>query len=166
MILRDPVHGLVAFEAEQFRLIPELLETREVQRLRRRGVFILVNPRLVRSQQPERLFTRPLPSQQIGRELIAKTTQRPRRDVARLHRAPAARQEDRRLTGARLGQVLRSALDPQPARRLAPGQDPRPLVSALTGAPVSSGPAVPVSELLHDVPVNLLVTAYPQEPAP
>lgn len=35
MILRDPVHGLVAFEAEQFRLIPELLETREVQRLRR-----------------------------------------------------------------------------------------------------------------------------------
>jgi uncharacterized protein len=35
MILRDPVHGLVAFEAEQYRLIPELLETKEVQRLRR-----------------------------------------------------------------------------------------------------------------------------------
>lgn len=35
MILRDPVHGLVAFEAEQYRLIPELLETKELQRLRR-----------------------------------------------------------------------------------------------------------------------------------
>jgi uncharacterized protein len=35
MILRDPVHGLVAFEAEQYRLIPLLLETKEVQRLRR-----------------------------------------------------------------------------------------------------------------------------------
>lgn len=35
MILRDPVHGLVAFEAEQYRLIPQLLETKEVQRLRR-----------------------------------------------------------------------------------------------------------------------------------
>lgn len=35
MILRDPVHGLVAFEAEQYRLIPLLLETKEMQRLRR-----------------------------------------------------------------------------------------------------------------------------------
>lgn len=35
MILRDPVHGLVAFEAEQYRLVPLLLETKEVQRLRR-----------------------------------------------------------------------------------------------------------------------------------
>lgn len=34
MILRDPVHGLVAFEAEQYRLVPPLLETKEVQRLR------------------------------------------------------------------------------------------------------------------------------------
>jgi uncharacterized protein len=35
MILRDPVHGLIGFEAEEFRVVPELLETREVQRLRR-----------------------------------------------------------------------------------------------------------------------------------
>jgi uncharacterized protein len=35
MILRDPVFGLVSFEAEEYQLIPRLLETREVQRLRR-----------------------------------------------------------------------------------------------------------------------------------
>lgn len=41
-----------------------------------------------------------------------------------------------------------------------------PLFSALTGAAVNSGPAVPLSELLHDVPVNLLVTAKPRETTP
>ncbi len=35
MILRDAVHGLVAFESEEDAIIPLLLETREVQRLRR-----------------------------------------------------------------------------------------------------------------------------------
>jgi uncharacterized protein len=35
MILRDPVHGLVAFEAEEEQLLVALLETAEVQRLRR-----------------------------------------------------------------------------------------------------------------------------------
>lgn len=35
MILRDPVHGLIAFEGEAFRIVPDLLEAREVQRLRR-----------------------------------------------------------------------------------------------------------------------------------
>ena len=35
MILRDPVHGLVAFEGEQERVVQALLDTREVQRLRR-----------------------------------------------------------------------------------------------------------------------------------
>lgn len=35
MILRDPVHGLVSFEADEYAIIPRLLETREVQRLRR-----------------------------------------------------------------------------------------------------------------------------------
>lgn len=35
MILRDPVHGLVAFESEEEAIVPALLETREVQRLRR-----------------------------------------------------------------------------------------------------------------------------------
>jgi HD superfamily phosphohydrolase len=35
MILRDPVHGLVSFEAEEYSIIPKLLDTREVQRLRR-----------------------------------------------------------------------------------------------------------------------------------
>jgi HD superfamily phosphohydrolase len=35
MILRDPVHGLVAFEQKEEEIIVKLLETREVQRLRR-----------------------------------------------------------------------------------------------------------------------------------
>ncbi|HXS19195.1 MAG TPA: HD domain-containing protein, partial [Polyangiaceae bacterium] len=35
MILRDPVHGLVAFEAKEEAIIQTLLETRELQRLRR-----------------------------------------------------------------------------------------------------------------------------------
>jgi hypothetical protein len=35
VILRDPVHGLISFETEAFRIVAELLETSEVQRLRR-----------------------------------------------------------------------------------------------------------------------------------
>jgi len=35
VILRDPVHGLISFESEAFRIVPALLETPEVQRLRR-----------------------------------------------------------------------------------------------------------------------------------
>lgn len=35
MILRDPVHGLVAFEGPEERLVEELMDTPEVQRLRR-----------------------------------------------------------------------------------------------------------------------------------
>jgi HD superfamily phosphohydrolase len=35
MILRDPVHGLVSFEADEYSIVPKLLATREVQRLRR-----------------------------------------------------------------------------------------------------------------------------------
>lgn len=35
MILRDPVHGLIAFEAEEDAIVGRLLQTREVQRLRR-----------------------------------------------------------------------------------------------------------------------------------
>jgi hypothetical protein len=35
MILRDPVHGLVAFESDEERVIDLLIDTREVQRLRR-----------------------------------------------------------------------------------------------------------------------------------
>jgi len=35
MILRDPVHGLVSFEAEDHSIVEELLAAREVQRLRR-----------------------------------------------------------------------------------------------------------------------------------
>ena len=34
MILRDPVHGLVAFESAEESIVPALLETQEVQRLR------------------------------------------------------------------------------------------------------------------------------------
>jgi HD superfamily phosphohydrolase len=35
MILRDPVHGLVSFEASEFSIVPRLLQAEEVQRLRR-----------------------------------------------------------------------------------------------------------------------------------
>lgn len=35
MILRDPVHGLIAFESDEQRIIEQLLDTPEVQRLRR-----------------------------------------------------------------------------------------------------------------------------------
>jgi uncharacterized protein len=35
MILRDPVHGLVSFEQDEEGIVPELIETMEVQRLRR-----------------------------------------------------------------------------------------------------------------------------------
>jgi HD superfamily phosphohydrolase len=35
MILRDPIHGLMVFEGERERVVRSLLETREVQRLRR-----------------------------------------------------------------------------------------------------------------------------------
>ncbi|MFL6530763.1 MAG: hypothetical protein ACJ8KX_09865 [Chthoniobacterales bacterium] len=35
MILRDAVHGLISFEAEEERVIPMLMDTPEVQRLRR-----------------------------------------------------------------------------------------------------------------------------------
>ncbi len=35
MILRDPVHGLVAFETEEESVVPRLMDTPEVQRLRR-----------------------------------------------------------------------------------------------------------------------------------
>jgi uncharacterized protein len=35
MILRDPVHGLVAFESAEEQLVVDLLQTRELQRLRR-----------------------------------------------------------------------------------------------------------------------------------
>lgn len=35
MILRDPVHGLVTFEAAEYSVVPRLLDTKEVQRLRR-----------------------------------------------------------------------------------------------------------------------------------
>jgi len=35
MILRDPVHGLVAFESEEERIVEQLMDTPEVQRLRR-----------------------------------------------------------------------------------------------------------------------------------
>ncbi|MFI5300133.1 MAG: HD domain-containing protein [Polyangiales bacterium] len=47
MILRDPVHDLVAFEAAEEEIVPALLGTREVQRLRRirqLGVTHLVFP--------------------------------------------------------------------------------------------------------------------------
>jgi HD superfamily phosphohydrolase len=47
MLLRDPVHDLVTFESEEERIIPELLDTPEMQRLRRikqLGVTHLVFP--------------------------------------------------------------------------------------------------------------------------
>lgn len=47
MILRDPVHGLITFERDEERIVPELLATAEVQRLRRvrqLGVTSVVYP--------------------------------------------------------------------------------------------------------------------------
>lgn len=47
MLLRDPVHDLVTFESEEERIVPALLETSEMQRLRRikqLGVTHLVFP--------------------------------------------------------------------------------------------------------------------------
>src|SRR5690242_19460610 len=35
MILRDPVHGLIEFESDEAAIVPRLLPTREVQRMRR-----------------------------------------------------------------------------------------------------------------------------------
>ena len=35
MILRDPVHGLISFEADEFAIVPRLMQADEVQRLRR-----------------------------------------------------------------------------------------------------------------------------------
>jgi HD superfamily phosphohydrolase len=35
MILRDPVHGLISFEAEEFSIVARLMQAEEVQRLRR-----------------------------------------------------------------------------------------------------------------------------------
>lgn len=35
MILRDPVHGLISFEADEFSIVPRLMQAEEVQRLRR-----------------------------------------------------------------------------------------------------------------------------------
>jgi HD superfamily phosphohydrolase len=35
MILRDPVHGLISFEADEFSIVPRLMHADEVQRLRR-----------------------------------------------------------------------------------------------------------------------------------
>jgi hypothetical protein len=35
MILRDPVHGLISFEADEFSIVPRLMQADEVQRLRR-----------------------------------------------------------------------------------------------------------------------------------
>ena len=48
MILRDAVHGLVAFESEEDAIIARLLDTRELQRLRLGAVIklLLVNFKL------------------------------------------------------------------------------------------------------------------------
>ncbi len=35
LILRDPVHGLISFESDEYRIVSDLLETKELQRLRR-----------------------------------------------------------------------------------------------------------------------------------
>ncbi len=47
MILRDPIHGLIAFETVETKLLIELLQTREMQRLRRikqLGLAVLAFP--------------------------------------------------------------------------------------------------------------------------
>lgn len=77
MILRDPVHGLVAFEGDDERVVMTLLATREVQRLRRvrqLGLTSLVFPGAEHSR-----FSHALGAAHVMVRLLAHL--RPRQDV-------------------------------------------------------------------------------------
>lgn len=70
MILRDPIHGLIAFEGEEERVIQALLDTSEVQRLRRvrqLGLASLVFPGAEHSRFSHAIGTAWVMSRLLGR---------------------------------------------------------------------------------------------------
>ena len=70
MILRDPVHGLVAFEGMAESVVAPLLDTREVQRLRRvrqLGLTSLVFPGAEHSRFAHALGAAHVMSRLLGR---------------------------------------------------------------------------------------------------
>ncbi|GAC1364951.1 MAG: HD domain-containing protein [Polyangiales bacterium] len=68
MILRDPVHDLVRFETEEEAIVPALLETREVQRLRRIKQLGVTN--LVYAGAEHSRFTHAIGSAHVMTKLI------------------------------------------------------------------------------------------------
>lgn len=70
LILRDPVHGLIAFESEEDAIVPRLLDTAELQRLRRikqLGVTSLAFPGAEHTR-----FAHALGSAHVMKRLIAR----------------------------------------------------------------------------------------------
>lgn len=97
MILRDPVHGLVAFESDEERIIETLIDTPEVQRLRRvrqLGVTSLAFPGAEHSRF----------AHAIGSAFVMK------RLIARLRTIHGVLPEPHRVTAARATEALAAAL--------------------------------------------------------
>jgi hypothetical protein len=97
VILRDPVHGLVAFEGEEERLVEELIDTPELQRLRRvrqLGVTSLAFPGAEHSRF----------AHAIGAAFVMKLL------LARLRTIDSVLPEGQRVTRERAREVLAAAL--------------------------------------------------------
>ncbi|MGO9834619.1 MAG: HD domain-containing protein [Polyangiaceae bacterium] len=97
MILRDPVHGLVAFEGEEERLVEELIDTPELQRLRRvrqLGVTSLAFPGAEHSRF----------AHAVGAAFVMKLL------LARLRAIDGVLPEAQRVTRERAREVLAAAL--------------------------------------------------------
>ncbi len=97
MILRDPVHGLVAFERGEEAIAPRLMDTPEVQRLRRirqLGVASLAFPGAEHSRF----------AHAVGAAFVMKLL------VARLRAIDGALPVDQRMTGERAQEALAAAL--------------------------------------------------------
>jgi HD superfamily phosphohydrolase len=97
VILRDPVHGLVAFEGEEERLVEELIDTSELQRLRRvrqLGVTSLAFPGAEHSRF----------AHAIGAAFVMKLL------LARLRTIDGVLPEGQRVTRERAREVLAAAL--------------------------------------------------------
>ncbi|HXN34308.1 MAG TPA: HD domain-containing protein [Polyangiaceae bacterium] len=97
MILRDPVHGLVAFEGPEERIVEELIDTPEVQRLRRvrqLGVTSLAFPGAEHSRF----------AHAIGAAFVMKLL------IARLRAIHGVLPESQRVTKERACEALASAL--------------------------------------------------------
>jgi HD superfamily phosphohydrolase len=97
VILRDPVHGLVAFEGEEERIVERLLDTLEVQRLRRvrqLGVTSLAFPGAEHSRF----------AHAVGAAFVMKLL------LVRLRAIDGALPESQRVTGERAREALAAAL--------------------------------------------------------